>query len=222
MNAQGDGAEEEYRAALEALREKAAEAIIEIVRREHACATWDYPSRWGLVYASAALEEPAALPFFRTLVLEPIPREMSTDPHSYSTVAEETILRTTAVDGVAALARRGDERAIEALYDFLSVPSFSVKRAAVQGLLGAEQGESLRDRVAEQLCPEDRHLLEIRALDVRKVTQIDDPEAHLSEDQRDDAAQIAPDLPDRRRENTTKAQDRPPRGGDSGSADREG
>ncbi len=198
MNAAGDDAEEGYRRAVAELRRKADEAIIEIARLENCCHSADYPTRWGLIYAAAELRHPAALPFFRSVVLTPIPPERSLDPHS-STVAEETILRTTAVDGVADLARHGDKAAVEALFDFLGSPSISIKRAAVQGLFGVQQGESLRGRIEERLCPEDRFLLDIRPLDVRKATQIDDPEGQLSESGRSASKPATPDLPDRAR-----------------------
>jgi hypothetical protein len=198
VNAAGDDAEETYKRALEALRRKADEAIIEVARLENCCHAGDYPTRWGLIYAAAELRHPAALPFFRSVVLTPIPPERSPDPHS-STVAEETILRTTAVDGVADLARNGDKAAVEALFDFLAVPSISVKRAAVQGLLRVDQGESLRGRIEERLCPEDRFLLDIRPLDVRKAQQIGDPESQLSDEGRKASKPATPDLPDRAR-----------------------
>jgi hypothetical protein len=49
----------------------------------------------------------------------PIPPERSKNPHSFSTVAEETILRTTAIEGIKYLAADGSEAAIESLFDFL-------------------------------------------------------------------------------------------------------
>lgn len=227
MNASGDGAEEDYRAGLEELRKHSAQVVLEATRMESACDTWDYPTRWGLVYAVTVLEDAAALPFLRSVVLTPIPPEAGVDPHSFSTVAEETILRTTAVDGVSQLAREGSGEAIESLFEFLSVPSFSIKRAAVQGLLAAEQGESLRPRIEERLRPDERMLLDIRPLDVSKVAQIESPERHLAEGAREQDASSSPDLPDRRgaeKSSSKKAsakKEYPPRGDDSSSKERE-
>jgi hypothetical protein len=197
VNAAGDEAESMYKEAVSALRERADDVIIEIARQESCCRTRDYSTRWGLIYAASELDHTASLPFFRSVVLTPIPPEESDNPHSFSTVGEETVLRTTAVDGVARLAADGNREAVEALFAFLSVPSFSVKRAAVQGLLAVRQGESLRGRIEERLCPEDRFLLDIRPLDVRRATQIEDPEADLSEEGRSAAKERPPDLPDR-------------------------
>lgn len=198
MQSTGDDAEEEYRAALEELRRSAKEVIIEIARMEQGCKSWDYPTRWALIYAASELRHSAALPLFQSIVRTPIPPEQSADPHSFSTVAEETILRTTAVDGVSQLAENGDSAAIDALLDFLSVPSISVKRAAVQGLLNVQQGESLRGRIEDRLCPEDKYLLDIRPMDVRKVTQIDNPEDTIDEPDREADRSVTPDLPDRK------------------------
>ena len=224
INAAGEDAEDVYKGALEALRGKADEAIIEIARLENCCHQGDYPTRWGLIHAAAELRHHAALPFFRSVVLTPIPPERSPDPHS-STVAEETILRTTAVDGVADLARRGDKAAVEALFDFMAVPSISIKRAAVQGLLKVEQGESLRGRIEERLCPEDRFLLDIRPLDVRKAQQISDPEAQLSDAGRSASKPATPDLPDRaragQREAAGRASEAPSVGGGARGSSKE-
>jgi HEAT repeat protein len=203
MNGTGDDTEEEYKTAVEALRERAGDVIIEIARLEQSCHLSDYPKRWSLIYAASELQNPVALPLFRSIVLTPIPPERSTDPHSFSTVAEETIIRTTAVDAVAQLAQQGDRFAIELLFDFLSVDSLSVKRAAVQGLLNVQQGENLRGRIEEQLCPEDRFLLDIRPIDINKVTQIDKPEDDLAEVDAEVEKAVSPDLPDRQRKSRT-------------------
>lgn len=197
INTSGDDAEDRYKEAVVAMREQAADAVAEIARMECGCRVRDYSGRWGLVFAASELAHPAALPYLRSVVLTPIPPEESADPHSFSTVAEETIVRSTAVDGVARLAAEGHAEAVDSLFAFLRVPSISIKRAAVQGLLNVRQGESLRGKIEAHLCPEERFLLDIRALDVRRATQIDNPEADLSETGRIAQKASSPDLPGR-------------------------
>ena len=197
INVAGDDADERYKIAVTAIREKAHDGVIEIARQENHCRAKDNSTRWGLIYAASELGHPAALPFFRSVVLTPIPPEESPDPHSFSTVAEETSLRTAAVDGVARLASGDSKEAVEALFDFLDVPSLSVKRAAVEHLMGVKQGESLRGRIEERLCPEYRFLLDVRSIDVREVTQITDPEQDLTDEGRRSSKPIVPDLMDR-------------------------
>ena len=150
--------------------------------RRSSCAT-----RW-------AARHPAALPFLRNLILTPIPPEESPDPHSFSTVAEETILRTTAVEGVGYLAR-DRANAVGTLFEALRQPSLSVRRAAVQSLLGSRRGRKLRAQISNALPEEQRFLLDLKAVNVRDVPQVTNPERHLSEAGRRGGIAPAPSLP---------------------------
>ena len=193
MNAAGDDADDAYRRALADLRKDADVVVVEIARSHNNCNGRDYPTRWAHVYAASELRHPAALPFLRNLVLTPIPPEESSDPHSFSTVGEETILRTTAVEGIGYLARdRAD--ATDALFEALRQPSLSIRRAAVQSLLSSARGRKLRPRIAKALPDEHQFLLDLKAVDVRDVRQIKNPELHLSEAGRRGGIASAPSL----------------------------
>lgn len=181
MHSSDEDSQEALEESRDRLRKNAAEVVVEIARGLGTCPEDDYELRWSLVHAAAELHDRAALPLLRTLVLTPIPPERSPDPHSFTTVGEETILRTTAIDGLAALTREGDEEVIETMFDFLNVPSISVRRAAVQALLQSPQADDLRGRIADCLPKEQHYLLEIRPADVREVEQIPEPQQHLSE-----------------------------------------
>ena len=215
MNAGGDDAEDEYQQALKKLREQPIDAVIELARQECSCRTEDYSTRWAVVYAAAALEHRAALPLLKNIVLTPIPPERNEDPHA-STVGEETIIRTTAVDGVAALARRGEEDAVEALKEFVDLPSFSIRRAAIQGLLASPRGDDLRNRLRECLPKDQAFLLDLKRIDVRDAPQVDDPQRHLSEAGRYATKASSPDLQDRRRSQATAERREGSQGGEPG------
>ncbi len=176
-NAAGEGVESEYQAVLEEMRKDAAEVIVALAKAEESCGHSDYPLRWALVYAATQMKHEAGLPYFRNLVLTPIPPEQSKMPHSFSTVREETILRTTAIEGLGHLAVQGHRRAVEALFEALDIPSISVRRAAVQALLVADS--SLRERIRERL-PRDFHfLLDLKTPHVSEVQQVQNPRKHL-------------------------------------------
>lgn len=177
----GAGAQQSYHTALADLRKHAPDVVVEIARAERACASQDYPTRWMLIYAASQLDNGAALSFLCTVAASPIPPERSKDPHSWSTVAEETILRTTAIDGVARLARRKNPKALASLFEFLTQPSFSVKRAAAQGILAAPNGRKLSSRIANLLPSDQRFILDMKHVDVREVPQVKDPRKHLPE-----------------------------------------
>ena len=205
MNAFGDDADERYQATLKQLRKHPEEAVIELARSESDCHAGDYPTRWALTYAATTLEHRAALPLLKSTVSRPIPPEQNDDPHA-STVAEETIIRTTAVDGVGALARKGDEDALDALVEFVDLPSFSIRRAAIQAILASPKGDDLRGRLKKCLPKDERFLLDLKRIDVADAPQVEDPREHLSEAGREARKAASPDLQERSRTETAAKQ----------------
>jgi hypothetical protein len=175
----GDNAEEDYQRALRELSEYAEEVLAEIARASADCHEQDYPLRLALVQTAVSLRHPAALPYLANLVKTPIPEEQSGDPHSYSTVAEETIIRTTAVDGIAEHAKNDDERAVALLMEFLRIPSFSIRRAAVYGLLATKNAEEYREKIKCSLPEDQQFILDLRKTAVRDIPQVKDPTRHL-------------------------------------------
>lgn len=180
-NSEGEDAQAVYEDALASLREAPEQVAFAIARSLGSCSDEDYPVKWTLVHAASELKHAAALPLLREIVTTPIPPERSSDPHSYSSVEDETVLRTTAVDGVAHLAGRGDEEAKDMLFEFLDLSSFSIRRAAVQGLLKSPDGEDVRDRIEERLPRDLRFILDLKSARVEDVEQIRDPQRYLSE-----------------------------------------
>jgi HEAT repeat protein len=204
MNGIGADAEAEYRRLLDAIRKQAPEVVITIARREQECAARDYSTRWGLVFAASELNHPAALPYLSNVVLTPLPAETSRNPHSFSVVAEETILRTTAIEGIGYLAAAGRKEALDTLLSFLAIPSLSIRRAAVQAILSTPSGRRLRRRVAESLPRDQRFLLDLRRPDVREIPQIRNPEKNLSDAGRRARKEAPADHPSESREKPTR------------------
>ena len=195
MNATGDDAQKQYDAALAELRKHGEDVIVEVARAEGACEESNYPFRSALCHVATELRHPAALPFLRRILSTPIPPERSSDPHTFSTVAEETILRTIAVEGVGHLAAEGNQVALETLFDCLRQSSLSVRRAAVQAILATKEGKNVRARMAQLLPKEEQFLLELKREDVRKVAQVKDPQRHLGEAARQRDKEPSPRLP---------------------------
>jgi hypothetical protein len=212
MNATGDDAEDAYKAALKELRGDPEGVVVELVRAESASDPQDYPSRWALVHAAAELRHPATLPFLRNLALTPLPPEEIKDPHSFSIIEEETILRTTAVEAVGRLAVDGRREALDALFEILDQqPSLSIRRAAVQSILKSPRGRRLRGRVTESLPKEQQFLLDLKPTDVTDVPQIKRPERQLSESGRQAKVEGPPNLPGADPQVEERPRTRPPR-----------
>lgn len=179
MNALGPDAEDDYERALRDMKSSAADMATTIARAEAACPQGNYQLRWGLVYAAVQLHHASTLPFLRKLVLTEIPPEEISLPHSSSTVAEETIIRTTAVEGIGYLAKKGKKEALNALFEFLASPSISIRRASVQELLKVDK--RLREKISASLQKEFHYLLDIAQKNVRDVPQVKNPKRHLKD-----------------------------------------
>lgn len=211
INASGDDVEIEAQSALEDLRKDAEEVIVALAQAEPCCKQSDYPLRWALVYAACQMKHEAALPFLRNLVLTPIPPEQSKLPHSFSTVKEETILRTTAIEGIGHLAARGNSRAIDVLFEALDISSISIRRASIQAILTTDSG--LRERMAERIPSEFRYLLDIKPAYVTDVPQVRNPEKHLRDKSDLQKKPVPPKLLERQSRKTSKKSKAPKTGG---------
>lgn len=179
MNAIGDDAQSCYNHALGALRNDAEQVVPEIDRALQSTPQQDFSSRWALVYTAVKMKHSTTLHFLRNLVLAPLPMKVPADGHSRSLLAEETMLRATAVEGIEHLAVSGNEDALQTLFLAIGQASRSIRIAAVQGILATPGGERLRDRVAAMLPEEHLFMLDINRMDVRDVPQIDDPRQFL-------------------------------------------
>ena len=180
LYATGDDAEQRHTSALEELRRESGEAVVALAKAEACCHLHDHPQRWALIYAATRLDHDAALPYFRELILTPVPLPEARDAHAFSAPREETILRTTAIEGVGRLAKRGNKQALKALLEFLDIPSISIRRASIQAILSAEP--SYREKIAERIPSDFRYLLDVKPAQVTKVPQVKNPRKHLRDE----------------------------------------
>lgn len=179
INSIGDDAQESYNDALNDIRQDSESIIFEIAREEKACNPMDYVTRWGLIHAATELRHALSIPFLKNIILTPIPPELSKDPHSFSTVANETIIRTTAIEGIKYLAQEGDEDALNVLFECLNQPSISIRRASIQAILSVRKDESSLQRIKDILPESQQFLLNLRQASLKDVAQISNPQKHL-------------------------------------------
>jgi hypothetical protein len=180
MYSTGDDATFRYDQAIESLRRDPEEMMVAIAAAYGHCPVGDYPQRHALVSAASVMAHEAALPFLASVALSDIPPEAARDPHSFSTVAEETIIRMSAVDGIAHHASRGVGDAVELLLRCVESPAFSIRRAAVTALMATPEGQRLRPRM-EALVPRDQHFIfDLKKVSVAEAIQVKDPTRHLT------------------------------------------
>lgn len=166
----GDNAEANYQSALDALRQNASEVVSIVASEYRDLPENQYLDRWSLVQLLAELRHPASLPILDEILTSRIPSELSNDPHSFTTVGEEVMIRTSAVEALTQISADGNREALELLLRHTQHENFSIKRACVQGYL-AHGGENAREMLLEVLSESDRYILNIRSEDVRNVAQ---------------------------------------------------
>jgi HEAT repeat protein len=169
MGAFGDDADKNYQKLVRQLREND-NAVSVLVDEYTSIDESQYLDKWSVIELLGEVGNEKALDFLDKITSEKLPREKSKDPHSFSTVGEEVMLRTTSIDGISKLASRGNKRAVSSLLKHIQNENFSVKRAAVQAFVEVG-GKDALEILRKELPKEFHHILEIHRTDVRKVPQ---------------------------------------------------
>ena len=170
MGGVGEKAEACYQKALDGLARQSKEVVKALAEEYERLDARHYLDRWALFQLMAELKHESALDAADRVLSSRIPQEQFVDSHSFSTVGEEVMIRTTAVEAVTRLAADGNARALEILLRHAGHENFSIKRAAIQGYL-AHGGEQARTTLLKALPERDHHILDIKRVDVRQVPQ---------------------------------------------------
>jgi hypothetical protein len=170
MGGTGADAEANYQAVVNALRSEAKEVVSIVAEEYRSLPRNQYLDRWSLVQLLVELRDPISLTMLDEILSSQIPPEESKDPHSFSTVGQEIMVRTTAVEAVTRIAADGSPQALELLLKHSRHNNFSVKRVSIQGYL-AHGGKDAREALSKILPPDDQYILDIRRTDIRDVPQ---------------------------------------------------
>ena len=171
MGGVGDDAEENYRRALSSLTKRGPD-VLEVIATEYEDVPEDcYLDRWSLVQLLVDLRYPGAVKPLNRIIAARIPAEKVRKSHDMSTVAEEVMIRTTAVEGMVRLSADGVAEARELLLKHAAHRTFSIRRACVQGLMetGTDDDKRKLRRLLKERKEED--LLKIKRVDVHSVPQ---------------------------------------------------
>ena len=115
MGSIGESGEKCYQSALDGLARHAKE-VIKIAATEYARLPKNqYLDRWALVQLIAEMKNEVSLEFLDRILSSEIPLEESNDPHNFTTVGEEVMIRTTGIEAVTRLAADGSAKALEML-----------------------------------------------------------------------------------------------------------
>jgi HEAT repeat protein len=171
MGGVGDRAEDDYQGALEPLKERAEEAVDVIFAEYDALPEDSYLDRWSLVQLLSELRDPKATKILNRIITSRIPAEKAKASHDISTVTEEVMIRTTAVEGVVRLSADGVEEARKVLLRHARHRILSIRRASVQGLMETGTDEDRKELRALLKERGEERLLKIKRIDVREAPQ---------------------------------------------------
>jgi len=170
MGGVGEDAERSYQACLGHLFRNAREVVAIVTQELKDQPAGNYLDRWSLVYLLAELKQTASLGALDDILSSALPAEQLKDPHEFTTLGQEVMIRTTAVEAVTRLAADGAKEAQESLLKHALHENFSIKRACIQGYLQVA-GEGGRATLQKQLPQRDHYILDIKAIDVRQAPQ---------------------------------------------------
>lgn len=133
-----------------------------------------YEERWALTQLLVDLESPEAADALVELVRAPIPPEKAEDPsHGLSTVTEEVILRTTAIEGLGRLLRR-DVDIVDPLLETISGTDYvSLRRASWFALIDGGRDDAIEKARSILADRGDAWITELKRIPVGEAPQAD-------------------------------------------------
>lgn len=173
MTSSGERADVRYRRSL--TRASRDSGFVTLVARTAATLEEEaYEERWALTQLLVDLESPDAAEALTDLVRAPIPPEKSKDPsHGLSTVTEEVILRTTAIEGLARLQRQEVDTTDTLLETISGSEYVSLRRAAWFALVDGGRDDAV-ERARSILTDRDEAwITELKRIPVEEAPQAD-------------------------------------------------
>lgn len=173
MTAGGSDADEVYNGLVRRLGEDE-EFVVVVLKTLESLEESEYQERWALLQLAIDLGHPAAGEYLAEFVRRPIPEERSEDPvHGVSTVTEEVILRTTAIEGLARLFRRDVDSTDVLLETVASSDYAAMRRASWFALIDGGRDDAVER--ARGLLQESEYgwIIDVRRIPVQEAEQHD-------------------------------------------------
>ena len=173
MTAGGPDADEVYNRIVRRLGEDE-EFVVVVLKTLESLDESEYQERWAVLQLAIDLEHPVAGGYLAEFVRRPIPEERSQDPvHGVSTVTEEVILRTTAIEGLARLFRRDFDSTDVLLETVASSDYAAVRRASWFALIDGGRDDAVQR--ARGLLQESEYgwIVDLKRIPVQEAEQHD-------------------------------------------------
>jgi hypothetical protein len=171
MTRTGPDADAAYQDALTEVRSQPPEGIAQMVAEVlREVPEENYLDRWSLVQVLSEVSPPGSEWVLRDVLSATLPPERSSEAdYKSSTRGREVIIRTTAVEGLARLARQGSAEAVDVIVANLGHEDKTVRVACIVAL--NELGGDAEERGRAGILDEDRDLAPLRRTSVHDVPQ---------------------------------------------------
>lgn len=173
MTASGPRADEQYHEQLRAVRDDG--RLMELLPATVEALDEDaYHERWALTQLAVDLESEGYARFLVDTLRRPVPDERAEDPgHGLSTVTEEVILRTTALEGLARLGRQGVDVGGPILETVEQAPYLAMRQAAFAAALDTGRDEIVERARAVLAARGEEWIADLKRIPVEEAPQAD-------------------------------------------------
>ncbi len=171
MQGQGEDAQAALDASYALLHQHGGGAIAAATALYDATSARRYLRRWSLVDVLGELRSPESTATLAAIARAPLPADPGPERE------EETMIRLRALDGLTALARRGDAAATAALRACVTECAPALKPSVVHAVLVASNDPATNDALARALGPDEAWMLDLRAGDLATDSTARPPEA---------------------------------------------
>lgn len=137
-----------------------------------------YNTKWLIVYCISQFELPEFIKLLSRIAKSEVPSEKSKNVHLFSTVAEETAIRLTAIEGIKSIAQKKYKEAEIELFDLLRSKYLTLNIASCQSLI--EINKENKTKILEILPKEKQFITDIIRKDVKEITFIKNAEQEMA------------------------------------------
>jgi hypothetical protein len=176
MNAFGDSADIYFKESLSRLRADST-IHIEIMNTYQRVPENLYFAKAHLIQTLSDLETDASLEALNSIASRVPGQEKSRNPE-YSTRAQESIISTTATEGISRLAVKGNETAYRYLNELVKSEDITVRQMAIRGILTSQLGGDEKSKADQlrKILPQEQHwMITSERTDIRTVPHPDMP-----------------------------------------------
>jgi hypothetical protein len=171
-------AESLYQRSMKVMRAKASQLSGVLFNSYKKIPTKKYFERFLVAETLRELKSPSAFSALKAIATEPMPKEnfpVNALTHKF-TSDKEAHIRVTAIDGLAALAKKDHRNSLKTLKTLLKTKDMTLKRRAVRGILASGNFQAKKKFLLRNLAKRDHHLISLKVTKVRSVPHPDMPE----------------------------------------------